>query len=185
MEETVAFKAYYWGADYSNADFEYMRMDAIVAERLTWSPRIVDIYGYCGTGMINEAMVKGDIEDIAVPSDGRLDEPLNDKDHLVIKNKLYPSQKLEYALDMAEAVLLLHSFPDGVIVHDDIQLSQFLLAADGSLKLNDFNRAEIMLYNEKDQEYCGYRNNPGRGDVSGSHKLHGQYLSCLTVLTNS
>ena len=30
--------------------------------------------------------------------------------------------------------------------------------------LNDFNRAEIMLFNEKDQEYCRYRNNPGHGD---------------------
>lgn len=169
FDETVAFKAYYWGADYSNADFEYMRMDAIVAERLTWSPRIVDIYGFCGTGMINEAMVKGDMEEVAVPDeDGRLDEPPDDKDHLIIRNKLTPTQKLEYALDMAESVLLLHAYPDGVIVHDDIQLSQFLLSADGTLKLNDFNRAEIMLYNEKDKEYCRYRNNPGHGDVSES-----------------
>jgi len=48
----------------------------------------------------------------------------------------------------------------------DIQLSQFLLAENGMLKLNDFNRAEIMLFNEKDKEYCRYRNNPGHGDVS-------------------
>lgn len=48
----------------------------------------------------------------------------------------------------------------------DIQLAQFLLSKDGKLKLNDFNRAEIMLFNEKDNEYCKYRNNPGHGDVS-------------------
>ena len=34
------------------------------------------------------------------------------------------------------------------------------------MKLNDFNRAEIMLWTGKDQEYCKYRNNPGGGDVS-------------------
>jgi len=52
-QQTVVFKAYYWDADFIYEDFEYMRMDAIVAEKLTWSDKIVDIYGYCGTGMIN------------------------------------------------------------------------------------------------------------------------------------
>lgn len=32
------------------------------------------------------------------------------------------------------------------------------------IKLNDFNRAEIMLWDEENQEYCKYRNNPGMGD---------------------
>ena len=52
-KETVVFKAYYWDADFIYEDFEYMRMDAIVAEKLTRFDRVVDIYGYCGTGMIN------------------------------------------------------------------------------------------------------------------------------------
>lgn len=166
VRETVAFKAYYWGSDFDLSDFEYMRMDAIVAERLTFSKRIVDIYGYCGTGMINEAMQRGDMDSVAVPTDeGRIEQPLDDKDKLDIRNNLTGTQKLEHALDMAEAVLLLHGFPDGVIVHDDIQLSQFLLSSNGTLKLNDFNRAEIMLWNEKDQEYCRYKNGKGHGDV--------------------
>ena len=142
-------------------------MDAIVAERLTWSPRIVDIYGFCGSSMINEAMLNGDLERVAVPSKkGRLGYALKDKEHLDVRNNVTATKKLEYSLDMAEAVLVLHSHQDGVIVHDDIQLSQYLLSADGTLRLNDFNRAEIMLWNEKDQEYCRYRNNPGNGDVS-------------------
>jgi hypothetical protein len=33
-----------------------------------------------------------------------------------------------------------------VIVHDDISLSQFLASKDGFMKLNDFNRAEVMLW---------------------------------------
>jgi Protein tyrosine and serine/threonine kinase len=165
--ETVIFKAYYWGAAYSFEDMEFMRMDAIVAERLTWSPQIVDIYGFCGTGMINEAMENGDLEKLAVPTGkGRLGHALDDKAQLDVRNKLTGTKKLELSLEMAEAVLLLHSYPDGVIVHDDIQLSQYLVSADGTLKLNDFNRAEIMLFNEKDKEYCRYRNNPGHGDVS-------------------
>ena len=42
--------------------------------------------------------------------------------------------------------------------------SQFLFAADGRIKLNDFNRAEAMLYDENDETYCRYSNGPGGGD---------------------
>lgn len=145
-----------------------MRMDAIVAEKLTSSPRIVDIYGFCGLGMINEAMDKGDIEKVAVPGKGRIGQELNNKLKLDVRNNLTGITKLRYSLDMVEAVALLHGYPGGVIVHDDIQLGQFLLDANGTLKLNDFNRAEIMFWNEREQEYCKYRNNPGHGDVSNS-----------------
>jgi serine/threonine protein kinase len=34
------------------------------------------------------------------------------------------------------------------------------------LKIQDFNRAEIMLWNEDDQDYCRYLNGPGHGEVS-------------------
>ena len=44
-----------------------------------------------------------------------------------------------------------------------IKLGQFLLTDDGHVKLNDFNRAEIMLFNEKDQEYCPYMTSIGGG----------------------
>lgn len=49
---------------------------------------------------------------------------------------------------------------------DDIQLPQFMVTADGRLKLGDFNRAEFMLYDEEHGEYCKYRNGRGHGDVS-------------------
>lgn len=166
-DETVVFKEYYWGAEYSYDDFEYMRMDAIVAEKLTAFPNIVDIYGFCATGMINQAMNQGVLQKLAIPNgNGRLGMPLDPKKELVSRNELTVAQKIRYSLEMAEGVRVLHSFHGGVIVHDDIQLSQFLLDSDGTLKLNDFNRAEIMLWDDKGKGYCRYRNNPGHGDVS-------------------
>ena len=60
----------------------------------------------------------------------------------------------------------MHGFEDGLIVHDDIQLCQWLRTEDGSLKLGDFNRATIMDYKEKSGKYCKYKNGPGWGDVS-------------------
>jgi len=168
-DTTVVFKDFGIDAKFDYADLEYMRMDSIVAERLSWSPLIVDIYGFCALGHIGEYMPAGELE--SKTTIGRKRVHLNDKDHLDPRNKFTPTQKLNYALEMAEAVLLLHSWPDGVIVHDDIQLTQYLLTPDGHLKLNDFNRAEIMLWNEKDQEYCKYKNHPGHGDVSAKWAL--------------
>ena len=153
--------------DFTYEDFEYMRMDAIVNEKLNGNPEIVHSYSFCGNSIIGEAMALGDLLKIAIPSAKSHKLPkLNSENKLMVHNTLSGTQKLEWSLQMAEAVLLLHSFPGGVIVHDDIYLNQFLLTEKGKVKLNDFNRAEIMLWNEKDQEYCKYRNDPGGGNVS-------------------
>lgn len=161
--KTFVYKDFGIEANYNLADMEFQRMDSIVNERLSWSPLIVDVYGYCALSHIGEYMPDGTLETAAAPI-GRHEVVLNDKEGLDPKNDILPSQKLRYALEMAEALLLLHSWPDGVMVHDDIQMTQYLFTPDGHLKLNDFNRAEIMLWNEKDQEYCRYINHPGHGD---------------------
>ena len=44
-----------------------------------------------------------------------------------------------------------------------IKLGQFLWTDDGHVKLNDFNRAEIMLFNEEENEYCPYKTSIGGG----------------------
>ena len=52
-------------------------------------------------------------------------------------------------------------------MHGDIQLSQFLYTNDKSkVKLNDFNRAEFMLWDDENGEYCRYTNGRGHGNVS-------------------
>ena len=133
--------------------------------------------------MINEPVMGGGMEPIALPHDFfesdeeyerliHLIEELEEKDELVAMNNLTGTEKLVYALEMAEPVLLLHSNPGGVIVHDDISLEQYLLTNDGTLMLNDFNRAEPMLWNEEAEEYCRYRNNPGNGGWRAPEEYH-------------
>lgn len=101
-----------------------MRMDALVSEKLTWSPRIVDIYGFCGVTIVAEALELGDLLDLAVPTGGYLTETIDENEKLQDHGPFSPDKKLELALDMVEAVALLHSYPGGVIVHDDIQMTQ-------------------------------------------------------------
>jgi serine/threonine protein kinase len=149
--------------------FEYVRMDALVSERLTSSPQIVDIYGYCGNSMLSEYFPDGDLVSIVSPKGGYMAADRLERHyrlHRQVKplNDIPTNDKLIMALQMSESLAWLHGFPDGLLVHDDLKLGQFLRASDGSIKLNDFNRAEAMLWDIDNHEYCKYFNGVGRGD---------------------
>ena len=176
--ETVVFKAYYWGAEFNREDFEYMRMDAIVSERLSQHEEIVNMYAFCGTGMINEAMSNGDLYEHAAPyghhgmnstisSNNTKDQQSTPELPLVVSNNLTGTEKLRFAYEMAVGVSLLHSYPGGVIVHQDVKPAQYLLTADKQhVKFNDCNRAEILLWDDINQEYCPFVSGKGHGVVS-------------------
>eukprot|EP00571_Detonula_confervacea_P012483 CAMPEP_0172305380 /NCGR_PEP_ID=MMETSP1058-20130122/6681_1 /TAXON_ID=83371 /ORGANISM="Detonula confervacea, Strain CCMP 353" /LENGTH=697 /DNA_ID=CAMNT_0013016963 /DNA_START=1 /DNA_END=2094 /DNA_ORIENTATION=+ len=146
---------------------EYMRMDAMLLELLTSSPRAANIYSHCAmSSMIEFAPV--DIEEYILPTGGgtpkqilrrgakhesKLEAPLNDH--------ISPEEKLEIALEMAKCIAVMHGFKDGPIAHVDVQIGQFFRGRDGFIKLVDYNRAEPILYNEEKEEYCKWINGPG------------------------
>ena len=93
-------------------------MDAAVAERLTASPRIYNIYGTCGIGIMSEYFKHGNVEAIAVPEGGY---PGNDANNETICfNNLPGLTKLQISLHMAESLADLHGYSGGVIVHQDV-----------------------------------------------------------------
>jgi hypothetical protein len=134
--------------DHAVDSYEYVRVDAFVTERFTSTPSIVDIYQFCGLSMLTEYFPYGDAEKDIVGFPHRREDfdPLKDT-ILTTLNNFTAREKLQVALGMVEPVIALHNFKDGVIVHDDIQLCQYLWTEEKGLglKLNDFNRAEIML----------------------------------------
>jgi len=144
--------------------FEYTRMDALVMEKLSSSPRIVDIYGYCASSVLTERFAE-ELEQYIIPGSGYLHtHKLHDHKDVDPQNQYTVTEKLEIALAMAESIADLHGFKDGVIVHDDIQLCQWLRTSDGTIKLNDFNRAEVLYWDERKDKYCKYRNGRGHGN---------------------
>jgi hypothetical protein len=124
VPEFLVFKNFGVAAKFDTKNYERMRKDVLVAERVGPHPLIVDVYGYCGLAQIDEAMPYGGLEKVAMPLHARRQYriTLNDTDRLDPRNSLLPSEKLALALDMFEAVALLHNYRGGVIVHDDIQL---------------------------------------------------------------
>jgi hypothetical protein len=90
---------------------------------------------------------------------------LHDSKDVDLQNQFEVSEKLQLALEMAESIAELHGFKDGVIVHDDVQLCQWLRNDQGKLKLGDFNRARVLQWNDEKQEYCKYNNGKSYGNV--------------------
>lgn len=54
---------------------------------------------------------------------------------------------------VCKAIAAIHGFP-GAIVHGDIHPVQWLRSKDGTIKLNDFNNAEILDWSRKENSYC-------------------------------
>lgn len=135
-------------------------------ERLTSSPRIIDIFGHCGTSTIVEPM-QFEVIDAVIPGEGRIEQKELDKfDDVHPMNNFTIEEKLQMAIDMAEAIADLHGYQGGVIVHDDIKLKQWMMHPNKRAKLGDFNRAEMMDWNEEKQAYCSYANGEVYGIVS-------------------
>ncbi len=106
--------------EFAREEYEYMRLDALVAERLTASPHIVDVYGLCGTATLSELFAHGDVNEAAFGSeddDKKVDHRLSP--YWPPKNELTGLEKLEISLSLAEAVADLHGSASGVIVHQD------------------------------------------------------------------
>ena len=164
MEEPIILKMNQFQLAFETDKYEFIRMDALVMERLTSSPRIANIYGHCGASVLTEVLPI-EIEENVVPMGYVNKTALHDELQVQPMNTFTATHKLDMALGMAEAIADLHGFKDGVIVHDDIQLCQYLFRPDNkTMKLNDFNRAEIMLYDDVTGQYCPYLNGPGGGN---------------------
>jgi len=144
-----------------DSDIRYqsqIQKEAIILERMTASPRIVDIYGHCGTSVLLEAMVgtaKSRFKQgPRYIKQSKLDKIQDKANDVVPMNDLTPVQKLDWAITVAESIADLHGFRGGLIAHGDVQPDQWLVSSTGALKLNDFNHGEIYDFNPETNEYC-------------------------------
>ena len=125
-QEQMILKAVRW---YNPFDYKYfagMNNEALVMERLTGSPRIVDIYGHCGLSIMAENMVEEVTKDIVPGSEinwarygymkqEKLDALQQFDVHPI--NNLTNEEKLNLAIVMAESIADIHGYSGGVIVH--------------------------------------------------------------------
>lgn len=147
-------------------DLSKAHTEAMVYEKLSSSPNIINLYGYCGTTHHTETMAADIFYDILAEGEEEGREgfasqaALDQLDDLYPQNNLTITEKLELSLSMAEALRDLHECEGGPIIHTDFHIEQFLLAPDGSLKLNDFNDAIVMQWDRRGNRYCPVTRHP-------------------------
>jgi serine/threonine protein kinase len=109
-------------------------------ERLTSSPHVINIFGFCGHSVMTEY------------ADGkRLGE-------LADKSKKAPLKRLEIARDIANGLADVHGIDgDGntTFVHLDVNPAN-VVSVNETLKLNDFNIGIIRQWNTTSNEACGF-----------------------------
>ena len=96
-------------------------------ELLTSSPRIVDIYQFCGMSSIIEYAPEN-FEKLIMPTGGEKDD---DDDDPTPVNNIKPERKFEMALELAKGIAAMHGHVDGVIANVDVQAGQFCRGRDG------------------------------------------------------
>ena len=126
--------------NFEEAHFEHDRVDAVAMERLTGSPHVIDIFGYCGHSVMTEY------------ADGKRLGAVADRARGV------PLARLKMALDIAEGLADVHGI-DGdekvSFVHLDINPANVVIVG-GKLKLNDFNIGIIRRWNTTSNAACGF-----------------------------
>lgn len=140
MNETVVLKTLKYEHNFEDAHFEHDRIDAIAMERLTASPHVINIYGFCGHSVITEH------------ADGPRVGTLADK------SKKTPLKRLEIARDIASGLADVHGIDgDGnsTFVHLDVNPAN-VVSVGGTLKLNDFNIGIIRRWNTTSNKQCGF-----------------------------
>jgi hypothetical protein len=168
--ESIVLKALLYGLFVEHGSISGARKESLILERLTSSTQIINAYGYCSTSVFVEAAQ--DIEAEILPMSeyqtqvGRLSADNltlweSQSHHPIIPlNNLTASQKLDYAIQMAESLADLHKL---AVINDDVLPRQWLKTHENNIKLGDMNFAIFLPWNPVKREYCPSSYNPKGG----------------------
>lgn len=170
-KESVVLKTLRYERDFLEEYYELHRRDALAMERMTASPYVLDVYGYCGQSAINELANFGfegmtSLESVAKGFRGLDIEQVS-------------KIKLQLATMVAQGVSHLHSidYPDfqredyrgsgpgskqraisnATLIHYDLNPRNIAIMKRGKPKLNDFNVAILPMWNPKTNTKCGFQ----------------------------
>jgi len=175
-EESVVLKTLRIERDFLEEYYELHRRDALAMERLTFSPYVLDIYGYCGQSAINELANFG-IEGMS--SLEKVARSFRGMQHIEPVSKI----KLQLASMVATGISHMHSIdhpdfpqrydsddnpnpnfeeglkmkPNATLVHYDLNPRNIAIVKRGKPKLNDFNVAEFLTWDRIHNKTCGFQ----------------------------
>lgn len=145
--------------------YELHRRDAVAMERLTWSPYVMDVYGYCGQSAMNElANFRKEVNNLE-----QLDRAMRNVKHKDSKSEERLNyMKLKLAASVAIGLSHVHrvhpssnsnssaEITPALMAHYDINPRNIAVVSGGQPKLNDFNIAEFIRYNPTTNATCAF-----------------------------
>jgi len=139
----VILKTLNWPVEHDEVVYDHQRIDALASERLTSSPHVVDIYGFCGVSALNEFADGGNF--------GRMIRHKNND------ASISPEELLLYAREAALGLADIHEI-DGrgnvtSLVHHDFSAKNFL-TVNGKLKVSDFNDGKLLQWDASKGKRC-------------------------------
>jgi hypothetical protein len=136
-DSSIVLRTFKLEHTYEEAFFENNRVDAIAMERLTKSPYVINMFGFCGMSVATE---------YAGQNVGQVVDTLD------------PLDKLELAKMIAQGVNDVHSIGGEVsLVHNDLNFGNILIGKNHSRPLlNDFNIAVLMMKRNDTGEACPF-----------------------------
>jgi serine/threonine protein kinase len=150
LGESVVLKTLRLERDFLEEYYDLHRRDALAMERLTHSPFVMDVYGFCGQSALNE------LADFphGLNSLEKFDRNLRDHhgpDVLLLK--------LQVAASVAVGLAHVHEIDsnDGAtMVHYDLNPRNVAIVKSGMPKLNDFNIGVFLRVHPETNETCGF-----------------------------
>lgn len=141
---TIILKTLRYREEHDELIFEKQRIDALISERLTSSPHVINIYGFCGTSALNQFADGGMFASTFrhMYSDGG---NYTDRELLVL------------ARDAALGLADIHDI-DGrgnvtSIVHHDLRAENFL-TSNGTIMISDFNNGQLLRWDFEKNKRC-------------------------------
>ena len=154
-DEQVVLKTLRIERDFAEEFYELHRRDAMAMERLTQSPYVLDVYGYCGQSTMNEFASHGTLQSM-------------------IKYGAHKKHRLNLAYEVAKGVSDVHSIDyadfiapsdesgvslkrsNATMVHYDLNYHNIAVVDGRYPKLNDFNVAMFLSWDPKKEATCGF-----------------------------
>eukprot|EP00977_Amphora_coffeiformis_P008867 scaffold2003_cov157-Amphora_coffeaeformis.AAC.1 len=151
LDESIVLKTLRIEREFLSEYYDLHNRDAVAMERLTGSPYVVDVYGYCGQSAINELA----------------DFPMEDMTYLEKLSRrmrgMYDHESLYLRLGIASSIArgladVHRASGDGrpMMAHYDINPRNVALFRGARAKINDFNIAEFLHYNPQTNKTCGF-----------------------------
>jgi serine/threonine protein kinase len=130
-----------WRETHDETIYDKQRIDAVVSERLTSSPHVIDIYGFCGVSALNEYADGGSFA-------------LYFRNH---RRNITNAQLLDFAQSAALGLADIHEI-DGrenitSFVHHDLRAENFLMT-NGTIKISDFNNGQLLRWDFSNNTRC-------------------------------